>query len=73
MDLNPPQTFACNDHDSHFPVGCASVVVAEDEDQARKLLDIQLIANGLKPFELKPYTFQTITRGEAVILVNGDY
>ena len=69
----PARTYACNDHDSHYPVGCASVVVAENEEQARELLDAQLVANGLKPHKLAPYTLREVKAGEAVVLANGVY
>lgn len=65
----------CTDHDHHYPVGCASVVVAETEEAARQLLDRALLAAGLKPSPIYPYTLQEVPLGEpqAVILCDGNY
>jgi hypothetical protein len=67
--------YVCTDHDRHYPVGAASVVIAWNENQARVLLDEQLIAQGLKPFTKHPYTLKLIQAdfSAAFILVNGDY
>jgi len=67
--------FICNDHHGHWAVGSASVVVADNEDEARSLLDAALVADGLKPSALYPYTLRLLdqSRPAAVILVNGEY
>lgn len=47
--------FTCTDHDGHYPVGVASVVVAHDENEARTILAAALRAcglNGDQPFTL---------------------
>lgn len=67
--------FVCTDHDSHWPVGCASIVFAENETRARELLNMHLVAAGLKPFEEQNYTLEERpTDGEwAEILHDGNY
>lgn len=67
--------FVCTDHDSHYPVGCASVVIADTEEQARQLLDIQLREHSLMPHSMEPYTLQLVSTGEAkaIVLNDGDY
>ena len=67
------KTYICTDHDSHYPVGSASVVNAKSKNAAILLLDKELIANGLKPFELYPYTLKIVKDGQAIVLCNGDY
>jgi len=65
--------FSCVDHDEHYSVGVASVVVAEDEAQARVLLDEALTAAGLNPNE--PYTLNEIPLDQpsAHVLHDGNY
>lgn len=67
--------FVCTDHDLHYPVGCASVVLAEDEEQARDLLDAQLRKHGLKGHADEPYTLQELdlSTPQAVVLNDGEY
>lgn len=67
--------FTCTDHDTFYPVGAASVVIADDEEMARRLLDSALIARGLKPSSESSYTINEIleTAPCAVILVDGNY
>jgi len=67
--------FVCTDHDGIWPVGVASVILATDEEQARILLDSELLASHLKPHDQEPYTLWEIPldRPMARILRNGDY
>lgn len=69
------RVFTCVDHDCHYPVGVASVVVAENEQQARELLDAQLIEHKLKPYAKDPYTLQELSLDtpKAIVLRDGDY
>lgn len=69
------KVYMCNDHDSHYPVGCASVIVARNYVEARKLLDEQLVANGLRPYEERHYSLTQICLEipTATILCNGNY
>lgn len=66
------QVYICTDHDGHWPVGTASVIVAWDEPQARELLAAALKAEGLKA---KDFTLQLLDLSDprAVVLRNGDY
>lgn len=65
--------FVSTDHDGHWPVGVASVVIAADEAEARRLLDAALRADGLDPGD--PYTLREVDTGvaRAEILCNGEY
>jgi hypothetical protein len=67
------KVYVCDDHDHFWPVGVASVVLADGEDEARKLLDAALVARGLRPHEDKPYTLAPIERRGAYILNDGDH
>lgn len=64
--------WTCVDHDGHYPVGVASVVVAATESDARALLDAALKTEGLVPDD---YTLERISADEpcAYVLNNGDY
>lgn len=67
--------WTCVDHDGHNPVPRASVVFAATEEEARRLLDEQLKANGLKASHEKPYTLIEVdmTGPKAIVLGNGEY
>jgi hypothetical protein len=67
--------FFCTDHASVWPVGVASVVVASDEDEARSLLDAELVGRGLKPYADEPYTLLEANHDKpgAYVLRDGDY
>lgn len=67
--------FTCVDHDYHYPIGVASVVVAENEEQAKDLLDNQLREHGLRESEEEPYTLKEISAEthRAYILRDGNY
>lgn len=67
--------YVCTDHDGHYPVGVASVIVAWNEAEARKLLDASLVEHGLKPYDKHPYTLTAIALdvSYAGVLCNGDY
>jgi ABC-type nitrate/sulfonate/bicarbonate transport system substrate-binding protein len=64
--------WVCTDHDCHWPVGCASIVLAEDEQMARVLLDAALVQHGLKP---NNYTLTEVPldQARAVVLNDGEY
>lgn len=65
--------FASTDHKGFWPVGSASIVVAEDEANARALLDAALIERGLGIDE--PYTLKEVDTATpaAIILCDGNY
>ena len=69
------RVYVCTDHDHHYPVGVASVVIAETENQARDLLDVQLRAHGLQPHAEEPYTLEPLdlSQAQAVVLRDGNY
>lgn len=61
------------DHDGHFPVPVASMVLASDETEARALLNVALQEQGVNPN--LGYTLHEvdITKPQAIVLSNGDY
>lgn len=66
------QVFVCTDHKGHYPVGTASVVIAENERQAYRLLETGLQQVGLadEAFTLKQVD---ITTPKAIVLCDGNY
>lgn len=66
------KAWTCTDHDYFWPVGVASVIVAETEEEARELLDAALLKRGLKT---TPYTLEELdlTKPSAQILQDGNY
>jgi len=67
------KVFVSTDHETHWPVGGASVVVAEAEADARTLLTEALKKHGLQQTE--PFTLTEIdtTVAAAHVLSDGDY
>lgn len=67
--------WVCTDHDCHWPVGCASIVLAENEEEAARLLDSALRQHGLKSGNVEPYTLTEIPldQARAVVLNDGNY
>jgi hypothetical protein len=51
MSLN---VYTCDDHDGVWPVGGASVVIAETEDMARDLLKAALREHGISQTGYSP-------------------
>ena len=50
------KVYTVSDHDSHIPWGAGSVVVARNRDQAREILDKELVRQSLAPYDDRPYT-----------------
>lgn len=69
------KVYVCTDHDRHYPVGAASIVIAWNETQARELLDVKLIERGLKPYAQSEYTLEVVETdfSAAFVLVDGNY
>jgi hypothetical protein len=65
--------YICQDHEGHYPVGVCSVIVAEDEDMARLLLQAELREHGLRKEE--PFTLRRINtdKPKAFVILDGDY
>lgn len=61
--------FYSTDHPVRYPVGGASIVIAETEERARELLSLELSKAGLEG----PFTLREITGEQALILRDGDY
>ena len=66
------KVWTCTDHDYFWPVGVASVIVAETEEEARELLNAELLKRGLKT---TPYTLEELdlNKPSAQILQDGNY
>lgn len=66
--------YVCTDHEGHWPVGVASLIVAPDENEARRLLIQELEAHGLKQND-KPFSLRlmNIASPRAYVLLDGDY
>lgn len=66
------KVFVCNDHEGHWPVGTASVVVAENEQQAFALLKARLEQRGIidEKFTLMELS---LDGPQAVVLCDGTY
>lgn len=67
--------YTCNDHIVHWPVGAASIILAENEEKAAKLLTIALHDDGLDPDDGDGYTLTEVDlkQAQAIVLCNGDY
>lgn len=66
------RVYVCTDHDGHYPVGVASVVVAHTEEEARQLLVSELENHGLRG---KGFTLRCIQTEspQAFVLHDGQY
>lgn len=66
------KVFTCNDHDGFYPVGVASVIVAQTEEEAAELLKVELRKRelGTDDFTLIELDM-SISR--AVVLQDGNY
>ncbi len=69
--------FYSTDHEGHWPVGVASVVIAENVSEARRLLTEALAGEGLRSQSSRGEGFTLrevdLTIPQAIILNNGDY
>lgn len=65
--------YTCTDHDGHYPVGVSSLIVAENEAEARRLLIQELAEHGLK--QTTPFTLRlmNVSAPRAFVLQDGDY
>lgn len=73
VDIKELKVFTCTDHDSHYPVGVASIVVAPTEQTARNTLRKQLSEHGLNPDTDFTLYEVDITKRHATILCDGNY
>jgi hypothetical protein len=67
------KVFYCTDHDTFYPVGSGSVIVAEDREAARKIFAAELKARGLDPDKGFTLVEVDLARRSALILCDGDY
>jgi hypothetical protein len=68
------RVWSCNDHDRHYPVPAASVIVAETQEQARALLVEALKKCGVHQRQ-DDFTLVEIdtAKSAAHVLADGDY
>jgi hypothetical protein len=67
------KVFYCTDHKTHYPVGGSSVVVAQDEEQARQMLKDALKLEGLGWRGDEQLVELNTSVPGARVLDNGDY
>jgi hypothetical protein len=72
--------FHCTDHDTFYPVGGASIVIAKNVEHAQKLLDEALESIGLKGNDSVRYCLYEVEgvkiktkNPHAIILCDGNY
>lgn len=66
------KVFTCVDHDGHWPVGVASVIIAEDASGAKELLSIELARRGLESEDFT-LTEVSLCKEQAIVLQDGEY
>lgn len=70
---DPTRLWVCTDHAAHYPVGCASIVMANSENDARVLLKAALKESGLNPEEGFTLVELNISMPFARVLCDGNY
>lgn len=66
--------YVCNQFTGYWPVGTAAVVVAESQEHAAKLLNEQLLSQGLKgDADANAMALVMQTSPQVVILCDGNY
>lgn len=66
------KTYTCIDFDGRWPVGVAAVIKADSEDEARALLNAELVAKNLSPLK-EDAKIKLLRKRGAYILRDGDY
>ena len=64
--------FTCNDHKGYWPVGTASVIIAESQGEAHALLYDDLSRKGLKDNDFT-LTEIDLNNRQVIVLQDGDY
>lgn len=69
------KVFTSNDFKGYWPVGSAAVIVAENEEQARRMLNAVFMVQGPKQYPDHRYTLVEIdtTCYQVSILCDGNY
>ena len=72
--MSKSELFRLTEFTGHYPVGTAAVVIANDEDQACRMLEDILLENGLRQ-EIKPEMLKRVSMGatRAILLCDGNY
>jgi len=66
------KVYYSTDFKGFWPVGTAAIVIAEDEAQAKSLLELQIKDAGLPPSKFTVKELET-SETKAIILRDGDY
>lgn len=66
------KVFTCDNHDGFYPVGVASVIVAETEEEAAELLKVELRERELGADDFTLIELDT-SASRAVVLQDGNY
>lgn len=68
------KVYACKGFDGHYPVGTSAVIVANDEEDAKTLLESKLLSMGL-PQDREPDRIEEIDLrwSQVIILNDGNY
>lgn len=67
------KVFTNNQFFGHYPVGTAAVIVAENLDDAVKILSADLVARGLSPAQADQFVEIDLTKSASYVLCDGDY
>lgn len=65
--------FTCTDHDCFYPVGVASIILADSKEEAAQQLSVALSLRGLDPSSGFTLEEVDLTVKTAIILRDGDY
>lgn len=66
------KVFTCNDHEGYWPVPTASVIIAENEKEARDMLHEQLLEKGLNKEDFTLVEVNTSIK-QVITLSDGEY
>lgn len=68
------RVWTCTTFEGHHPVGTSAVIVADDKEEARRLLNSALICAYLPPLLDKDELVELdLEKAHAVVLQDGDY
>lgn len=65
--------FTCNDHEGHYPVGVASIIVADHEKEARLMLIEKLADIGIKADNDFSLVELDVSKKQVSVLCDGNY
>lgn len=70
--FKPMKLFTCNDHNGHWPVPTASVIIAKSKDEAKEMLIKELKDRGISDNQ---FTLTEINpnKKQVIVLSDGEY